>query len=62
MVHEHYDFSRNPVVKEQAFFLESRCVRCGFTVLAPSIEELTEQEQTHRTVCVINARRIVVNP
>jgi hypothetical protein len=42
MIYEHYDFTRNPIVEDHVFFLESKCIRCGFTVLAPSVEELVE--------------------
>lgn len=45
MVFEHYDFTRNPIVEDQEFFLESRCIRCGSKVLAPSMEELLEEEK-----------------
>lgn len=58
MVYEHYDFTRNPIVQDQAFFLESRCVRCGFEVLAQSIEELLEEEKRHRVACALNPRHI----
>ncbi len=43
-----YDFSRNPVVQNQVFFLESKCAFCGFSILARSIEELAELEELHR--------------
>ena len=43
MEFEDYDFTRNPVVQNQVFFLESKC-SCGFSILARSIEELVEQE------------------
>jgi hypothetical protein len=46
-----YDFSRNPVVQNQAFFLESKCAFCGFSILARSIEELAELEELHRMQC-----------
>jgi hypothetical protein len=48
---EEYDFTRNPVVQNQVFFLESTCVKCGFSVLARSIKELVEHEELHRTQC-----------
>lgn len=51
MVYGQYDFTRNPVVDNQVFFLESKCIRCGFAVLALSIEELQEEERRHRTLC-----------
>ncbi len=57
MVYEHYDFTRIPVVEDQAFSLESRCIRCGFAVLAPSIEELLEEENSHRTTCPLKPRQ-----
>jgi hypothetical protein len=53
MVYEEYDFYRSPVVKAQAFFLESKCIRCGFTVLAPALDELLKEEHRHRTICVL---------
>ena len=56
MAFEEYDFTRNPVVQNQVFFLESKCAACGFSVLARSIEELVEHEKLHRTQCwVANA-------
>jgi hypothetical protein len=51
MVYEGYDFTRNPIVEAQAFFLESKCIRCGFTVLATSLDELLEEEDRHRAQC-----------
>jgi hypothetical protein len=45
------DFIRNPIVENQVFFLESKCVVCGFSILASSIEELIEHEKLHRTQC-----------
>jgi hypothetical protein len=51
MDYQEYDFTRNPVVEDKAFFLESKCIRCGFTVLARSIEELLEEEKHHRPQC-----------
>jgi hypothetical protein len=50
MEFEDYDFTRNPVVQNQVFFLESKC-SCGFAILARSIEELVEQEAFHRLHC-----------
>jgi hypothetical protein len=51
MEFEDYDFTRNPVVQNQVFFLESKCASCGFSILARSIDELVEQEAAHRTRC-----------
>jgi hypothetical protein len=51
MVYEKYDFTRNPVVEDQVFFLESKCIRCGSSVLALSLEELLEEEKRHRVQC-----------
>jgi hypothetical protein len=45
------NFSRNPVVQNEVFFVESRCAFCGFSILARSMEELVEQEKLHRTQC-----------
>jgi hypothetical protein len=53
---EKYDFTRNPIVENQRFFLESKCVHCGFALLAPSVEELLEEEKLHRAQC--SARRV----
>ena len=50
MEFENYDFTRNPVVQNQVFFLESNC-SCGFSILARSIEELVGQEAFHRLHC-----------
>jgi hypothetical protein len=33
MLFEEYDFTRNPIVQEEVFFLESKCVPCGFSIL-----------------------------
>jgi hypothetical protein len=35
-----YDFTPNPVVQNQVFFLGSKCASCGFSILARSFEEL----------------------
>ena len=51
MVYEHYDFTRNPIVEDQVFFLESKCIRCGSSVWASSLEELLEEEKRHRGQC-----------
>ena len=51
MVYEQYDFARNPIVEDQVFFLESKCIRCGFSVVAGSLEELLQQEKRHRALC-----------
>ena len=51
MVYEQYDFTRNPIVEDQVFFLESKCIRCGSSVLAGSLEELLHEEKRHRTEC-----------
>jgi hypothetical protein len=51
MVYEEYDFARNPIVANQVFFLESKCSRCDFSVLARSLEELLEEEKRHRALC-----------
>jgi hypothetical protein len=53
MVYEHYDFIRNPIVEDQVFFLEAKCIRCGFTVLERSLEELLEAEKRHRASCAL---------
>jgi ribosomal protein S27AE len=52
MAYEQFDFTRNPIVEDQTFFLESRCTRCGSTVLASSVEELLEEEKRHRVLCM----------
>lgn len=52
MVYEQYDFIRNPIVENQEFSLESRCIRCGFSVVAGSVEELLEKEKDHRAECL----------
>lgn len=57
MVNEQLDFTRNPIVEDHVFFLESKCIHCGFTIMAPSLEELLEQEKTHRPVCVLSRAR-----
>ena len=49
MESKEYDFTRNPIVENEVFFLESKCVHCGFAVRARSLEELLEHEELHRT-------------
>jgi len=51
MVFEGYDFTRNPIVDNQTFLLESKCVHCGVAVVADSLEELLEEEKRHRVRC-----------
>jgi hypothetical protein len=51
MVYEQYDFVRNPIVADRVFFLQSKCSRCDFSVLARSLEELLQQEECHRALC-----------
>jgi ribosomal protein S27AE len=51
MVYEQYDFARNPIVENRIFFLESKCIRCGSSVLARSLEELLQEEKRHRALC-----------
>jgi hypothetical protein len=51
MAYEQYDFARNPIVEDEEFFLESKCIRCAFSVLARSLEELLEEEKRHRVLC-----------
>jgi hypothetical protein len=53
MEYPEYDFTRNPVVEDQVFFLESKCIRCGFTVLVRSLEELLKEEKRHRPQCTL---------
>jgi hypothetical protein len=50
---EEYDFTRNPIVENQTFFLESKCVHCGFAVLGSSLEELLKEEDRHRAQCML---------
>jgi hypothetical protein len=59
MVYEQYDFTRNPIVENQVFFLESKCIRCGSMVLAPSLEELLAEEQRHRERCRLDRRETI---
>jgi hypothetical protein len=51
MEFKEYDFTRNPVVQNENFFLESKCGSCGFSILASSIDELIEHEAAHRRQC-----------
>jgi hypothetical protein len=51
MVYEQHDFARNPIVEDQEFSLESKCIRCGFSVVARSLEELLQEEKRHRALC-----------
>jgi hypothetical protein len=48
---EEFDFARNPIVENHTFFLESKCVHCGFEVVARSLEELLQEEKRHRAQC-----------
>jgi hypothetical protein len=52
MVYEQHDFTRNPIVEDQEFSLESKCIRCGSSVLARSLEVLLEEEKRHRVECI----------
>jgi hypothetical protein len=40
-----YDFMRNPIVRNEIFFLESKCVSSCDSLLAHSIEELLELDE-----------------
>lgn len=51
MVYEQHDFTRNPIVEDQEFSLESKCSRCGSSVVARSLEELLQEEKRHRALC-----------
>ena len=52
MEFKEYDFTRNPVVQnEAAFFQHSKCTACGSSILVRSVEELIEHEKLHRTQC-----------
>jgi len=51
MVYEQHDFTRNPIVEDQEFSLESKCIRCGSSVVARSLDELLQEEQRHRAQC-----------
>jgi hypothetical protein len=53
MEFKEYDFSRNPIVEDQVFYLESKCVHCGFAVVASSVEQLLEEEKRHRVYCTL---------
>jgi rubrerythrin len=55
---EEFDFARNPIVENQTFFLESKCVHCGFEVVARSLEELLQEEKRHRAMYT-EARRVI---
>jgi hypothetical protein len=51
MEFKEYDFTRNPVVQSEVFFLQSKSTACGFSILVSSVEELVEHEKLHRTRC-----------
>lgn len=53
MEFEEYDFTRNPIVENHVFFLQSKCVHCGFSLIAVSVEQLLEEEKLHRTHCAL---------
>jgi hypothetical protein len=52
MVFEEHDFMRNPIVENHTFLLESKCVQCGAAVLAHSLEESMQEEDSHRIQCM----------
>ena len=43
--------TRNPVVQNEVFFLQSKCTACGSSILVRSVEELIEHEKLHRAQC-----------
>jgi hypothetical protein len=49
MAIDEYDLIRSPFVRNEAFFLESKCAFRGLLIFARSINELVEQEKLHRT-------------
>jgi hypothetical protein len=51
MEFEDYDFTRNPVVQNEVFFLQSKCTACGSSIMVRSMEELVEHEELHRSQC-----------
>jgi hypothetical protein len=51
MEFKEFDFTRNPVVQNEVFFLQSKCTACGSSILVRSVEELIEHEKLHRTQC-----------
>jgi len=42
MAIDEYDFIRSPLVRNEIFFLESKCAFRGFLIFARSIEKLIE--------------------
>ena len=46
-----FDFTRNHVVQNEVFFLQSKCTACGSSILVRLVEELIEHEKLHRTRC-----------
>ena len=40
------DFTRNPVVENGVFFLQSKCAPGGFSMLARSLEELSSKKSS----------------
>ena len=46
-----FEFTRNPVVQNEVFFLQSKCTARGSSILVRSVEELIEHEKLHRTQC-----------
>jgi hypothetical protein len=59
MESEEYDFTRNPVVENEVFFLESKCVHCGFAVRARSLEELHGTRRTTPDAIRADACRVL---
>jgi hypothetical protein len=62
MVYEQYDFAPNPIVENREFSVESKCLRCGSSVVARSLEELLEEEKRHRAECISERRGLLANP
>ena len=38
MEFKEYDFTRNPVVQSEVFFLQSKCTACGFSILGAQLK------------------------
>ena len=54
------EFDRSPIVENEVFFLQSKCVQCGFTILSSSLDDLLKQENRHRGECASDLLRAAV--
>jgi hypothetical protein len=46
------EFTRDAILENQVYFLNSRCSHCGFTIYASSVGDLLDQEEEHQRKCL----------